>query len=203
MPKKNMIKEYVSDSYYHVYSRGINKNDVFLDEDDKNVFCSLLKRYLSSEIIKDDKRRFYSNHHDKIDLLAYVMMLNHFHLLIYQKDDERAIAMFMKSLMTSYGMYFNKKYQRQGPVFQSTYLASRIDSDEYLEHISRYIHLNPDNWETTTDSSIDFYSGRRKASWVKPELILGMFSSFESYIEFLCEYDEEKEIFEFDFEDNN
>ena len=193
MPKRNLIKEYASDTYYHIYSRGINKNKVFLDDDDKTVFCSLLKRYLSPETTKDYKRHLYNNFYDKIDLLAYTLMPNHFHLLIYQKDDERAIAEFMRSLMTSYGMYFNKKYRRQGPVFQSNYLASRIDSDGYLDHISRYIHLNPADWETTTDSSIDFYSGRRKADWIKPSVILDMFSSFESYIEFLYDYDPDEE----------
>jgi hypothetical protein len=108
----------------------------------------------------------------------------------------------MRSLLTSYSMYFNKRYRRQGPVFQSTYLASRIDSDEYLYHISRYIHLNPSNWETTQDSSINYYRGDRRADWIKPSPILELFPSFESYIEFLQDYDPAKDEEIFDFEPN-
>jgi putative transposase len=200
MPKKNLVKEYAPDTYYHIYSRGGNKGKIFLDDEDKAMFCSLLKRYLSSEFAKNPKYRSYNNFHNKINLLTYALMSNHFHLLVYQKDDERAITGFMRSLLTSYSMYFNKRYQRQGPVFQSNYLASRIDSDEYLEHVSRYIHLNPSNWETTTDSSIDYYRGDRRADWIKPSPILDMFPSFESYIEFLHDYDPEHEEEIFDFE---
>jgi REP element-mobilizing transposase RayT len=203
MPKKNIIKEYSADTYYHVYSRGINKNKVFLDENDKIVFLSLLKRYLSETQTKSKTRHKYISFYDKLDLITYALMSNHFHLLIYQKDDEHAIISFMRSLMISYGMYFNKKYQRHGPVFQSAYLATRIDSDAYLEHVSRYIHLNPSNWETTKDSSIDFYRGNRNADWIKPLPILEMFPSFDSYLEFLKDYDsmQEKNLFDLEPED--
>jgi len=201
MPKKNVVKEFVPDTYYHIYSRGVNKADIFIDEEDKYVFCSLLKRYLSEKQSRDNSRRHYSSFCGEIDLLAYALMSNHFHLLIFQNDSDRSITAFMRALLTSYSLYFNKKYKRQGPVFQSNYLASRIDSDEYLEHISRYIHLNPDNWETTTDSSIDYYRGDRKADWIKPAVILDLFDDFESYIEFLYDYDsEEKSVFDFDLD---
>ncbi|GHU07741.1 hypothetical protein FACS189431_2810 [Alphaproteobacteria bacterium] len=200
MPKKNIVKEYAPDTYYHIYSRGVNKAKVFLDEQDKTVFCSLLKRYLSSKDARDIERRAYTNFRDEIDLVTYALMPNHFHMLVYQKENERTITRFMRSLMTSYSMYFNKKYQRQGPVFQSNYLAIRIDSDEYLTHLSRYIHCNPSNWENSKDSSMDFYRGDRRASWVKPAPVLDMFPNFESYIEFLNDYDPEKEEAEYDFD---
>jgi REP element-mobilizing transposase RayT len=203
MPRKNIVKQYLPDTYYHIYSRGVNRNKIFLDDDDKTVFCSLLKRYLSDETAKNPQRRLYNNYHDEIDLITYALMSNHFHMLVYQKDDERAIVGFMRALMISYSMYFNKKYVRQGPVFQSTYLASRIDSDEYLKHISRYIHLNPSNWETAFDSSIDFYRGDRQANWVKSSPILDMFPNRESYIEFLRDYDPDEEEKLFDFEQDD
>ena len=204
MPRKNVVKEYASDNYYHIYSRGVNKSEIFLDEEDKTVFLSLFKRYLSEEAFLDQEQRGYQSYRDEIDLLAYALVSNHFHLLIYQKYNERAIVEFMRSLITSYSMYFNKKYQRQGPVFQSSYLASRIDDDSYLEHISRYIHLNPDGWETSTDTSIDYYRGDRKADWIKPDLILELFDDNPLlYIEFIHDYDPESEESLFDIKDDD
>jgi len=161
---------------------------IFLDDEDKKVFLSLLKRYLSPKLEKDLARRYYRSFFGEIELLTYALMPNHFHLLIYQVN-ERSIVGFMKSVMISYGIYFNKKFQRQGPVFQSRYLAKRIETTEQLTHVSRYIHLNPSNWHGTTDSSIDFYSGKRHAKWIEPRKILQLFPSYDAYLEFLKTYD--------------
>src|SRR5262245_7444609 len=120
-------------------------------------------------------------------------MPNHIHLFIYQLD-ESALKNFMQSLMTSYGMYFNKTYKRVGPVFQSRYRASRITDDTYLQHISRYIHLNPSDWRTSTKTSLDFYTSKRQADWVKPQKILELFSSADEYLNFLGDYEGQKQI---------
>ena len=71
-------------------------------------------------------------------------MPNHIHLLVYQHQPQ-AMAQFMRSVLTSYSRYFNKRYKRSGSLFESRYKASLISDDAYLEHISRYIHLNPGN----------------------------------------------------------
>ena len=193
MPRKNIIRQYLSDSYYHIYSRGVNKEKTFRSEKDIDVFVSLLKRYLSPESKKNVSRRLYKNYSDEIELLTYAIMPNHFHLLIYQKENERTISDFMKSLMTSYSMYFNKEHKRVGPVFQSTYKAVLIQDDAYLEHISRYIHLNPSNWNFSKHTSIDYYRSDRKANWINPSRVLDQFPSVESYMDFLASYDPEQE----------
>lgn len=69
-------------------------------------------------------------------------MPNHIHLLIKQTSDE-SINRFIHRLHTSYTMYFNIKYERVGSVFQGRFKAKLIESDEYLLHVSRYIHQNP------------------------------------------------------------
>lgn len=181
-------KVYLPDSYYHIYSRGTNKTKIFLDEHDKTVFVSILKRCLSPNPARDSSRRKCKSYYSKVLLLTYALMPNHFHLLIFQKDREDMVH-FMKSLMTSYGMYFNRKYSRVGPVFQSRYLAKRINGDDQLTIVSRYIHLNPNNWQNSTDSSIDFYSNTRNADWLTPSPVLDKFANFKAYLNFLETFD--------------
>lgn len=192
MPKRNLIKNYSIESYYHIYSRGVAKQTVFNDDNDYAVFISLFKRYLSAKEIKNKSRHSYPNYKGRLELLSYCLMPNHIHLLVYQ-EDERAIVDFMRSLLTSYGMYFNKINKREGPLFQSNYLASLIDAQSYLEHISRYIHLNPENWETSNTTSLGYYLGNRSADWINRDKILGMFDmNKEKYRAFLKDYKDHK-----------
>lgn len=80
--------------------------------------------------------------HHQIELFSFCLMPNHFHLAIYQTD-ERVMAEFVRSILLRYVMYFNKKNNRVGPLFQSHYKAVYTRSDEQLVHLSRYIHRNP------------------------------------------------------------
>lgn len=192
MPTKNAIKIYAPDSYYHVYNRGVNKQQIFEDDNDKVYFLSLLKRYLSREVSQRKKHVIYVSLSDEIDLLAYCLMDNHFHILFYQYADPGAIANLMRRVMTSYSMYFNKRYDRVGPLFQGRYLASRIDSDPYLHHTSRYIHRNPKLWSEYEFSSLRYYAGEAHADWIDPRPILALFDySFQNYFNFLESMDED------------
>lgn len=190
MPTRNVIKEYDTQSYYHIYSRGVDKKDIFREEADFTVFVSLFKRYLSPEVQKTPQRLPYPNYSKRLELLCYAFMSNHIHLFVYQ-DDSYAIRDFMRALLTSYSMYFNKKYKRVGPLFQSRYLASRITNDSYYEHISRYIHMNPKNWRTSKHTSLDFFLNKRTANWIHPERIID--TRPQSYFAFLESYDEIKD----------
>src|SRR3989344_98334 len=115
MPSKNIIKTYINDSYYHLYNRGVEKRVIFLDDQDYKTFLSYLKFYLTSPLRGETPKYFASqtlnNHADQIKIIAYCLMPNHFHLFVKQKD-KRAISYFMRSLLTRYGMYFNKRYKR-------------------------------------------------------------------------------------------
>lgn len=193
MPGKNIVKEYVPHSFYHVYSRGVNKQPTFLSDEDYQVFLGLFKRYLSKEQPKNLSRHSYPNYSQRLELLSYALMPNHIHLLVYQVDD-KAITEFMRSLMTSYSMYFNKVNKRIGPVFQSRYRASRIDQDNYLEHISRYIHLNPHEWQDFPYSSLRYFKGDVQADWIKPDKILALFPSKDDYVQFVGDYEEHKKM---------
>lgn len=193
MPSRNIVKEYAADSYYHIYNRGVNKAPIYLDEQDYTVFLSLLKRYLDSKPTKDQYQREYQSFKKEIELLAFCLMPNHFHLLIFQNEEQLAIEKFMRCVITTYSMYFNKKYKRIGPVFQGPYKAVRIADQSYLEHISRYIHLNPIAWQTYEWSSLPYFMGAKHASWVKPKRIMDIFDgSQKTYNTFLEDYEDYK-----------
>jgi putative transposase len=187
MPGRNIVKIDLSDTFYHVYARGVGKQTIFAEESDFIFFLWLLKRYLSYEKVTNKDGLPYSKHHDDISLVTYCLMSNHFHLLLYQIN-AGGMQQLMRRVMASYSRYFNKKYDRTGHLFETTYRASRISNDKYLLHISRYIHLNPPGWQTYPHSSIDNYVGKRRSDWVVPGKILALFSSKTEYLSFIKDY---------------
>ena len=187
MPSRNIEKFYIPDTYYHLYNRGVNKRRIFLDEEDYSVFLNLLKRYLDTQPVKDKRGREYKWLYPELELLAFCLMSNHFHLLIYQYKSD-SITSLVRPVATAYTMYFNKKYKRRGPLFESRYRASIINRDEYLQHISRYIHLNPEGYSKWEFSSLPYYLKNKKAGWVRPNRILDLFSSQNEYSNFVDDY---------------
>jgi putative transposase len=91
----------------------------------------------------------------------------------------------MKSLGTSYTMYFNKKYEREGHLFQGRYKAVRINNDSYLFHITRYVHLNPINFSEYKYSSYQAYLGNKIFPYLKANMILELFpnSNYQTFVE--------------------
>lgn len=192
MPSKNSLKIYVENGFYHVYNRGVEKRTVFEDDQDYKVFLRYLKEVLSplDEQIPNTKvvmqglslqsvRRPVKSYYGKIDMLAYCLMTNHFHFLIKQYE-KSSLEGLMRSLMTRYSMYFNKKYKRVGTLFQGRYKAVSVKDDAYLLHLSRYIHLNPSENSSNlvnTFSSYADYLGMSKTSWVKPTEIMSFFNN--------------------------
>jgi len=188
MPSRNVIKVDVAQSYYHVYARGHDKKSIFRDDEDYRVFLNLFKRYLSKDQVSDKYGKPYICLRGKVELLAYCLMENHFHLLLYQ-DGKGAMSHLMRSIMTSYSCYFNKKYSTSGALFESRYRASRISTDAYLLHISRYIHLNSGDWRAYLYSSISAYFGLGdRPEWLQPERVTELFGSLPVYADFLDDY---------------
>ena len=77
-----------------------------------------------------------------VDIGAYCLMSNHFHLLV-REQKEGGISKFLEKLSTAYSKFFNKKYERTGSLFEGRFRAAHVDSDEYLKYLFSYIHLNP------------------------------------------------------------
>lgn len=145
----------LSEEIYHVYNRGAHKELIFKDFSDYRRFSLLL--YLansSARLHLSNTLRQYqgpsllqiyeSGLADKalVDVLAYCLMPNHFHLLLRQKA-ESGVSQFMKKLMTGYSMYFNLKHDHSGVLFQGRFKSRHVNSDEYFRYIFSYIHLNP------------------------------------------------------------
>lgn len=195
MASRNSRKLYLEREHYHVYNRGVNKRKIFQDNEDYATFLNLFKRYLSRAPAKDKRDREYPWLYNGIELLAFCLMPNHFHLLVFQLKED-SLKQLMKNVCGTYTTYFNKKYKRVGPLFQDRFKAVLISSDEYLHHISRYIHMNPKNYKDWDYSSIKYYLGSHNAEWVQPSRIMELFENPKEYELFLTDYEEQKEILE-------
>jgi len=150
----------VQNEFYHVYNRGVDKRIIFTEPADYTRFVNLL--YLCNASQPVDYRLIQNTHDnvfefDRSDTLvsigAYCLMPNHFHLLLTPKT-ETGVATFMNKLSTSYTMYFNRKHERSGSLFQGTYKAKHATSDEYLKYLYSYIHLNPIGSADDTESFV-------------------------------------------------
>ncbi|MFA6397781.1 MAG: transposase [Candidatus Paceibacterota bacterium] len=120
-----------------------------------------------------------------VEIGAYCLMPNHFHILIKEKIDG-GISLFINKLLTAYSMYFNKKYERTGKLFEGAFKATHVNNDEYLKYLFSYIHLNPlkivdKNWR---ESGINDDKAREYLKNYK----------YSSYLEYLGENREEKII---------
>ncbi len=112
--------------YLHIIIRGIGKQLLFEERQDYIFFLAVLKRFCTET---------------KISVLAYCLMENHVHLLVYSK--QKSPSLLMKKLCVSYSNYFNRKYERSGHLFQDRYRSENIESDRYLLAVFRYILNNP------------------------------------------------------------
>ncbi len=182
MPAKNSIKTYLEEAFYHLYNRGVEKRNIFLDDRDYKVFLNLLANYLQPvPVTKSKPKDKIKNLANEIDLLLYCLMPNHFHLLVKQHTKD-GITKLIRRVCTTYTLYFNDRYSRIGTLFQGKYKAVMVQSDEKLIHLSRYIHLNPTEIPETDPfnypySSIRDYLSKTKSDWLKPEEILNSFES--------------------------
>lgn len=136
--------------YYHVYNRGTDKRKIFTNKHDHERFLALM--YMANgdnrvhlqlqgstlkEVYKIDRGELL------VEICAYCLMPNHFHLLI-KEVREGGTSLFMQKLTTGYTMYFNKRYDRTGSLFQGRFKAVHVGADDqYLKYLIAYIHLNP------------------------------------------------------------
>lgn len=152
-------------AFYHVINRGNAGENIFKSKKDREKFLGYLKKAIE---------RF------SIRIHTYCLMSNHFHLLL--ETTKPNLSKTIQWLNISYAVYFNRKHQRSGHLFQGRFKAILVDQDEYLKQLSRYIHLNPMRArmvEDTADypwSSYKEFIGRTKAtSWLETGFLLSQF----------------------------
>jgi len=214
MPAKNVLKQLAEGCYYHVYNRGVDKNIIFNDDRDYQVFLYYLKRNLfpaddpDYEEVSNKVRPCQRTDLEKrIDLLCFCLMPNHFHFIVYLKE-KSSLPSLMRRVCNGYVSYFNKRWARVGPLFQSRYKAVLVDDEDQLLHLSRYIHLNPTlRGKTPAQSKLGIYPyssysaylGSINIRWLKPDTVLDYFRSGRnigakdmlSYQSFVEGFDEE------------
>ena len=127
MPSK--FRVWYPKATYHIITRGNNKQKIFNEEIDYNVYLNLVNNTL----------QYYKE--ENYEVLSYCLMPNHVHLLI--KTDTKAISFFMRRLNSMYAIYFNNKYNNVGHLFQDKFYDNLITNDIEMLVVSRYIHLNP------------------------------------------------------------
>ena len=193
--------------YYHIFNRAVNKQVIFHDTSDYFRFL-FLTLYFQSPIIFQQlgrkvkefvqSRALDSVEEDEIikkrrvELVAFCIMPNHFHLIVKELD-EGGIAAYMQRVLTSYSKYYNTKYQKSGHVFQGPYRAVHIADDRQLLHLSAYIHRNPreiSKWFKKEDQYIwtsyqAFIDENRWGNLIMPDIVIGQFKDKAEYENFV------------------
>lgn len=171
MPRKPRL--HAPGILYHIISRGNNREKIIIKPEDAEQFINYLG---------ETKRRY------RFYLYAYVIMENHFHLLI--EVNEEPVWRTMQSLLTKYSRYFNKKHQKVGHLFQGRYKGIICEKDEYLLELTRYIHLNPLRAGLEKKIGQWKWSGYREYTEgtkeiVDVDFVLGMVGGIKQYIKFM------------------
>lgn len=192
----------VKNEYYHIYNRGVDKRDVFLDEKDYVRFLTGMREFnceapigsLYLENLRKRKAIFRSStpkkgvelQEDKIvDIICYCLNPNHYHFILAQLVD-RGIEKFMQKLGTSHTNYFNERYKRSGALFQGRFKSTHIDSNELLFYLSAYVNCNSEvhgieEAENYKWCSFLDYIGKRNGALCKKDIILDQLKGIEKY----------------------
>ncbi|MDO8498899.1 MAG: transposase [bacterium] len=188
---------FVTGQFYHIYNRGSEKRIIFQSKRDYQRFLKTLEYYQ----LEGPKPKFshfpnlvvqeLDSSKKMVEIVAYCLMPNHFHLLVKQLRDN-GITEFVSKFLNSYTRYFNTKHDRVGPLFQGMVKAVLIETDDQLVHISRYIHLNPLTSFLVKDlahykwSSYQDYLDNH-SSFCSTDEILGHFKNPQDYQQFILD----------------
>ena len=205
MPKRDVVL--ANNEIYHLVNKGITLQNVFISKrnlqravdtlfyyQNINIPCKYSKFIVQSTenrngLIKEmrQKKEFL------VEIISYCLMPNHFHFLVKQVED-KGITKFVSNFTNSYTRYFNTINDRHGPLFQGNFRAKRIENDEQLLHVSRYIHLNPfssylvknfNELKKYEYSSFPEYLKTTKVDKCQKEIVLGQFKNHKKYIDFV------------------
>jgi putative transposase len=213
-----------NEEYYHIFNRGVDKREVFLDEadywrflfslrlmNDKNNGAMIAWRDYSKTNSEATLEQFFltSNVRKKkqdplVEIIAYCLNPNHYHLILRQIQ-EKGIETFMQKVGNGYTKYFNKKNNRSGVLFQGSFKSSHINTNEYLLYVSAYVNCNSQVHKIAPAgkyfwSSFKEYIGEKNKHpiMLKKEVVGGQFKNNLEYKEFamnnLVAMQERKEI---------
>lgn len=195
----------VSGQTYHIFNRGINRQTTFVSKREYKRFQEAIKFYqvlnppvsLSKFLKLEDTKQndiinLMKQKKKSCEIISYCLMPNHYHFLLKQLEDG-GIAKFIGNLQNSYTKYFNIKNNKDGSLFLDQFKAVRVETDDQLLHLSRYIHLNPytgyivkslEELERYPWSSFPTYLGKGN-HFVDTSLVLSFFNSNKKYSQFV------------------
>lgn len=201
--------------YYHIFNRGVARNPIFFSNKDYERFLTSMNYYQYKDppmrlsyflnLQLNDKDKVLREMNDKnqkiVSISCYSLMLNHYHLLLKQEEDS-GIKKFICRAVNGYVKYLNIRNKRVGPLFQGAFKAVRVETDEQLIHLSRYIHLNPVagylvNFEKILNykwTSLGQYLTEVK-SFVDKDFIINHFGNKDKYFMFIKDFEDYKKSF--------
>lgn len=191
----------IIEEYYHVFGRGVDKRQIFMDSRDYYRFLQGMEEFNAAKPIGSIFENSFRKREvqlgrgasklkkrDKlVDFICYCLNQNHYHFLLKQVAD-KGIEKFMHRLCTGFSKYFNIKHQRSGALFQGPFKAVHVDTNEYLLHASAYINLNnrvhrlgrsasKSSWE-------EYLKGKRGRGFCEKAIILSQFKNTTEYKDF-------------------
>lgn len=194
--------EFANGEFYHIYNRGVDKRVVFLDDDYYQRFLMSLKEFncvnplgsLYEKYLRDKNGGSTSIMEVEpplVEIVAYCLNPNHYHLIVRQLE-EKGIEKFMQRLGTAYTMFFNRRNQRSGSLFQGRFKSIHIDSNEYLLYLSAYVNKNNfihgygnSDWKYSSLVEYKFPKVQPSERICSPESVLSQFENIAGYMEFL------------------
>jgi len=193
---------FANNEVYHVVNRGVEEREIFLDKRDYTRF---LDAFIYYQKAKPPARFSFRGRLNKevlarlttlenlVEIICYCLMPNHFHFLLRQTKNE-GISLFISRLSNSYTRYFNTRHRRTGHLLQGPFKAKRIETEEQLIHVSRYIHLNPavgflvkDLNHYPCSSFLEYVKKDEEKGICQRESVLAQFSSPKEYEKFVCD----------------
>lgn len=206
MPAKHLLRVTEEGTYCHIFNKGIESKNIFQDAQDYSVFVGFLKEYLSAPPSKSNTKKAFTvngktymgtphqpkNYHDQVELLAYNLSPDCFHLLLRQ-NTKGSLQSLLRSLGTRYSMYFNKKYARKGALFEGPYKSVAVKSERLLLNLTAKFHQE----DNAQYSSASEYAGQTKSDWINANTVLNFAKNqninYKKYIQKFAKDENEKQ----------
>ena len=176
-------KKFYPGGYYHIFNRGANRGEIFFSNENYNYCLRLIRKY--SELYN-------------ISVIAFCLMPNHYHLILRQNSDN-SISLLMQVVFNAYVQAVNRRVGRKGTLFEGRFKYIRIERENYILHLCRYIHLNPvkaklvkvpEDW---LFSNYQEWIGQRSSQLFDPDFIAAYFRNANDYQNFVMDYKSEAE----------
>ena len=199
---------FVENEYYHIYNRGVDKRDVFLEDRDFERFLLAMnllnyeqdglmirRRDFKKTSPKETLQSFLTLNVRKgnhlVGIVAYCLNSNHYHFILKQTGDNNGIKIFMQRLGNSYTKYFNEKHKRNGALFQGRFKSTHIEPNNFLR-MSVYVNCNSEIHGIHPAKSYKWcsfpeYLGKESNQLCRKEVILDQFKNSQEYLEYAVE----------------